>query len=194
MKYWEDRYASGGNSGAGSYNKFAEFKAEIINAFVDNHDVISVIEFGCGDGNQLKLSNYPRYIGIDVSETVIALCKGKFFTDTCKTFKLMREYGGEKADLALSLDVVYHLVEDEVFEDYMRALFNAANCYVIIYSSDSDDNFGYEGTYIKHRKFTKWIQENITDWKLLDHIANRYPYKGDYINGSFSDFYIYEKS
>ena len=32
--YWEDRYASGGNSGSGSYNKLAEFKSEVINAFV----------------------------------------------------------------------------------------------------------------------------------------------------------------
>ena len=33
-EYWEKRYASGGNSGAGSYNYLAEFKAEILNNFV----------------------------------------------------------------------------------------------------------------------------------------------------------------
>jgi hypothetical protein len=26
--YWENRYADGGNSGAGSYNRLADFKAE----------------------------------------------------------------------------------------------------------------------------------------------------------------------
>lgn len=30
-EYWEQRYAGGGTSGAGSYGKLAEFKAEIIN-------------------------------------------------------------------------------------------------------------------------------------------------------------------
>jgi len=28
----------------------------------------------------------------------------------------MSQYRGERADLALSLDVIYHLVEDRVFE------------------------------------------------------------------------------
>jgi len=193
-KYWEHRYASGGNSGVGSYNAFAKFKAEIINAFVAKHDVVTVNEFGCGDGNQLELANYPRYNGFDVSETVIASCKEKFFSDTSKTFKVMRAYDGDIAELALSLDVIFHLVEDDVFADYMRVLFKAANRYVVIYSSDSDDNAGYEGTHVRHRKFTQWIQENVSDWKLLDYIENRYPYKGDYRRGSVADFYIYEKA
>lgn len=44
------------------------------------------------------------------------------------------------ADLSLSLDVIYHLVEDEVFETYINTLFKSARRYVIIYSSNSDDN------------------------------------------------------
>ena len=192
-EYWEHRYASGGNSGVGSYNKFAEFKADILNAFVAKHDVKTVIEFGSGDGNQLLLANYPIYIGLDVSQTVIDSCKVRFSSDTGKTFKLMREYDGETSDLSLSLDVIYHLVEDEIFEVYMRALFNAANRYVIIYASDTEENAGYEGTHVRHRKFTKWIQENMSNWKPSEHIANRYPYKGDYRTGSFADFYIYQK-
>src|SRR5215210_4430947 len=43
-----------------------------------------------------------------------------------KTFKLMEEYAGESAELALSLEVIYHLVEDEVFESYMRRLFGSS--------------------------------------------------------------------
>src|SRR5258708_24901292 len=62
--YWEDRYRTGGNSGAGSYNSLALFKAEILNAFVRANGVQKVIEFGCGDGNQLSLFEYPCYIGL----------------------------------------------------------------------------------------------------------------------------------
>ena len=32
--YWDQRYKKGGNSGAGSYGRLAEFKAEIINKFI----------------------------------------------------------------------------------------------------------------------------------------------------------------
>jgi hypothetical protein len=193
-KYWEDRYATGGNSGIGSYGKFADFKAEVINAFVAKQGVHSVIEFGCGDGNQLMLARYPKYVGLDVSETAISKCRGLFASDQTKLFDLMHRYSGKTADLTLSLDVIYHLVEDQVFENYMRALFAASNRYVIIYSSDCEENGVSEGTHVRHRKFSRWIRQNLTDWKLLEHIPNKYPYRGDYREGSIADFFIYERA
>lgn len=39
----------GNNSGAGSYGRLADFKAEIINQFVTENDVREVVEWGCGD-------------------------------------------------------------------------------------------------------------------------------------------------
>jgi len=192
--YWEKRYSAGGNSGVGSYALFAEFKADVLNEFVATHPVQTVIEFGCGDGNQLSLARYPAYLGFDVSSTAISQCQKLFESDTHKSFRLISEYNGENADLVLSLDVIYHLVEDNVFEHYMRTLFEASNRYVIIYSSDSDDNRGYEGTYVRHRKFTPWVQENLPNWNLVEHVRNRYPYRGDYRKGSFAEFFIYEKA
>jgi hypothetical protein len=35
--YWDQRYRTGGNSGAGSYGRLAEFKACFMNAFLDQH-------------------------------------------------------------------------------------------------------------------------------------------------------------
>ncbi len=192
--YWEKRYSAGGNSGVGSYALFAEFKADVLNGFVATHHVQTVVDFGCGDGNQLSLAKYPAYLGFDVTSTAISQCQELFKSDTHKAFRLMSEYNGENADLALSLDVIYHLVEDNVFEHYMRTLFEASNRYVIIYASDSDDNRGYEGTHVRHRKFTRWIQENLPHWKLVEHLPNRYPYRGDYRKGSFAEFFIYEKA
>ena len=192
-KYWEKRYSSGGNSGAGSYSNFANFKAEIINAFTDKHKIQSVIEFGCGDGNQLMLANYQKYTGVDVSQTIINLCKEKFRSDLSKTFIDLEEYVDTTADLSLSLDVLFHLVEDEVYDEYMRTLFSASNHYVIIYSSNTDDNTSYEGKHVKHRKFTKWIQDNESNWKQIEYIPNRYPYNKNEKTGSFADFYIFEK-
>jgi hypothetical protein len=192
--YWEQRYTAGGDSGVGSYAHFAEFKADVLNGFVATHQVQSVIEFGCGDGNQLSLAKYPVYCGFEVSATAIARCRELFKSDPHKSFRLMTEYEREDADLALSLDVIFHLVEDNVFEQYMRTLFEASSRYVIIYASDSDDNRGYEGTHVRHRKFTRWIQENLPTWSLVEHLPNRYPYRGDYLKGSFAEFFIYKKA
>lgn len=193
-KYWEDRYSAGGNSGAGSYDKLAHFKAEIVNDFVAKHDVNSVIEFGCGDGNQLKLAEYPSYTGFDVSETAILLCRKKFSSDKNKTFRNSRDYNGETADLSLSLDVIYHLVEDAIYHEYMRNLFKSARKYVIIYSSNTTQNSLCQCAHVKHRKFTTWVEENKQSWKLSEYIPNQYPYRGDFWKGSFADFYIFEKA
>ena len=48
-EYWIQRYNSGGNSGAGSYSKLAEFKAEIINDYIKDNNITTIIEYGCGD-------------------------------------------------------------------------------------------------------------------------------------------------
>ena len=72
--YWERRYARGGDSGAGSYGRLAIFKAEFVNSFVRDHGIRSVIEFGCGDGNQLSLAEYPSYFGLDVSRSAVEAC------------------------------------------------------------------------------------------------------------------------
>src|SRR5262245_41742960 len=78
---WEKRYAHGRNSGVGSYGFLAEFKAEVLNRFVAAHQVQTVIEFGCGDGNQLTLAEYPTYLGFDVSRTAISQCQTLFKAD-----------------------------------------------------------------------------------------------------------------
>lgn len=193
-KYWENRYRSGGNSGAGSYNNLADFKAQILNDFVSKNSISSVIEWGCGDGNQLLLSKYPQYIGIDVSKKAIKICKSKFKKDSTKKFY----WSGKKnfsffqtADLTLSLDVIYHLIEDDVFECYMRQLFSSSNKYVIIYSCNFDND--PIDAHVKCRKFTPWIEKNFKDWNLKDVVKNQYPYDGiNSISTSWSDFFIYE--
>ena len=56
--YQEKRYQQGGNSGNGSYDILAEFKAEIINKFVNQNEIETVIEFGSEDGNQLRYFDF----------------------------------------------------------------------------------------------------------------------------------------
>ncbi|MBF0385386.1 MAG: class I SAM-dependent methyltransferase [Candidatus Omnitrophica bacterium] len=192
-KYWQNRYNSGGNSGSGSYGKLAEFKAEVINSFVIDHGVKSVIEFGCGDGNQLMLSKYPKYFGFDISDEAIRKCKKLFEEDSTKVFDIMANYSNQTADLALSLDVIYHLVEDKVFENYMNVLFAASNKNVIIYSSDFEDDKRCEGMHVRHRAFSKWVSSNLPEWELAKYFPNKYPDKGKYQEGSFADFFIYKK-
>lgn len=189
--YWEQRYKKGGTSGAGSYGRLAAYKAEVLNAFVKEHGVESVIEFGSGDGNQLVLAEYPKYTGVDISETAVHICQRKFAGQDTKTFLTVAEYDGRRADLAVSLDVIYHLVEDTVYEDYIKTLFDAAERFVIIYASNKDEQ--PVETHVRHRKFTDWVSKNRTDFQLIDHQPNRFPFNpSDPDNTSFAEFYIFE--
>jgi hypothetical protein len=192
--YWEKRYGRGGTSGPGSYGRFAAFKAEVLNDFVAEHAVASVIEFGSGDGSQLALAAYPKYLGIDVSRTAVEICRKRYAGDGAKHFETLADYKGEKADLALSLDVIYHLVEDTAFDAYMQTLFASAGQFVAVYSSDTDDNRDIQGPHIRHRKFTAWIEKNAPEWELLRHVPNKFPYEGDGTQGSFADFFFYKRT
>ncbi|MFV1993789.1 MAG: class I SAM-dependent methyltransferase [Verrucomicrobiales bacterium] len=191
--YWIERYESGGNSGDGSYNELAEFKAEVINDFVQQKNIKTVAEYGCGDGNQLKLANYPSYTGFDVSPKAVSICRDAFLDDDTKTFKLMDNYEGETADLTMSLDVIYHLVEDSVFIDYMNRLFDSSNGFVMIYSSNTDSHPEDPVSHVKHRNFSEWVKRKKSEWKLVQHIPNRHPDQGDTKTGSIADFFVFER-
>ncbi|MFY9988038.1 MAG: class I SAM-dependent methyltransferase [Chthoniobacterales bacterium] len=191
--YWEKRYQQGKTSGVGSYGRLAAFKAEVLNEFVVKNGVESVIEFGCGDGTQLSLSNYPRYVGVDVAQGSIAICGKRFAGDNTKKFCLTTQLANdtEKFDLAISLDVVYHLVEDAVFEAYMRSLFAHAGKYIVIYSSNKTEPSGVP--HVRHRRFTDWIKSNAPQWQQSHFVPNRYPEDPKRPDDtSFADFYFFQ--
>jgi SAM-dependent methyltransferase len=191
-QYWERNYARGGTSGAGSYHAAAEAKAAFLNDFVLTRDVTSIIEFGCGDGHQLSLADYPAYIGLDVSRSAIELCQRRFVGDPAKSFFL---YDGTcfadraglfVADLGISLDVIYHLTEDAVFEAYMTHLFAAGARYVIIYATNRE----VRGTapHVRHRHFTPWVEAHAQDWRLLKVTS------GPNAGPDRADFFAYERA
>jgi len=192
--YWSERYQSGRNSGPGSYGNLARFKADVLNDLVKERDVQSVIEFGCGDGNQLALAQYPKYVGYDVSPIAVDMCRAMFAGDTSKEFHLVGEYDGREADLSMSLDVIYHLTEDRVFDAYMRRLFGAALRYVVVYSSNQEQPIEPVSIHVRHREFSKWVAREAGDeWRLAEKIPNAFPYNGDNAATSFADFYVYER-
>lgn len=198
--YWEERYQQGDNSGTGSYDKLAEHKADIINDFVAKNNIKTVMEFGCGDGNQLAIAKYPQYIGLDVSPTAVKMCYYRFKTDKTKSFYVYNSMAFIDnarffhADLTMSLDVLYHLVEREIFENYLRHLFDAADKYVIIYASNYNQAEEPVHQHENRRSFSDFVDKNMKDWKLKEVIKNKYPVSEFGAQGSLSDFFIYEKA
>lgn len=91
----------------------------------------------------------------------------------------------------MSLDVIYHLIEDKVFEDYMYELFMTSTKFVIIYSSDKTSESGVD--HVKHRKFTEFVRQQFPDFVLMQHIPNEYSSEKKLEEESFADFYMYRR-
>ena len=198
QNYWRERYAMGGNSGKGSYGKSAEFKAEILNKFVRDNRINSVTEFGCGDGNQLTYADYPQYLGLDITEQAVKCCRVLFANDQSKRFSLYdpeeleTNHKNFAAELVLSLDVIFHLVEDEVYRKYLENVFNSAEKYVVIYSSDEEVNRLLHSRHVRHRKFTRDIAEWFPNWELKEVIENRKLQNQPGSKKPPVDFFIYQ--
>lgn len=188
--YWDRRYRLGMTSGPGSTGVLARFKADVLNGFVREHGVQTVIEFGCGDGTQLALAEYPRYLGIDVSPTAIEMCRKRFSGDQTKSFRLQQGHPvpGETglADLTLSLDVIYHLLEDDVYAAYLADLFGASRQWVIVYSSNREE--AVRARHVRHRPFVDDVRRRHPGFELVRKIDNPYPAE------SFADFYIFRRT
>ncbi len=191
--YWKNRFGSGGDSGMGSAGRLARMKADFINAFLKLNNIQSVVELGCGNGAQLKLYEFPKYLGIDVSESAINACRDilsgnpnyQFVLDT----DLMDAY---ECELGLSVDVIFHLVEDEVFEKYLRDLFFFATKYVIIYSSDYDKE--WNARHVRHRNFSNVVATRFPEWRRVAIAPNPYPFERSQAGiTSFADFHVYAR-
>ncbi len=198
QNYWQKRYLMGGNSGKGSYGKSAKFKSEVLNKFVRDYNIDSVTEYGCGDGNQLTYADYPRYIGLDISEQAIKCSSALFPEDSSKSFSLYDpnefEFNKQKysADLVLSLDVIYQLVEDEVYRKYLENIFNSAKKYVAIYSSNEEVHGMLHSRHVRHRKVTSDIEEWFPSWELKEIIKNDNAQSESKGKEPSVDFYIFQ--
>lgn len=192
-RYWEGRYKDGGHSGGGSYGRLARYKADFLNAFILRENIQSAVEWGCGDGHQASLLEVDTYVGLDVSPTAIDMCRKKMGDDSSKQFILVDKYlPGQKADLALSLDVIYHLVEDPIFENYMQSLFSSASRFVIIYSCDFDAP--PTANHVRPRKFTDFVSRKFPSWKLTYTEENPFPMTTmNDPETSWSHFFVFRK-
>jgi SAM-dependent methyltransferase len=189
--YWRKRYQLGGDSGVGSAGAAATYKAAVLNDFVVQEDVTSVIEFGCGDGRQLALAKYPSYLGLDISPDAIERCRKQFQNDPRKRFAILDDRVN-KADLALSLDVIFHLVEDDVYVAHLRRLFDAANRFVIIYSSNREAN-ARTFKHVRHRVVSTDVASLFPEFEQLGDLEAALPPPVETSSGVPTVFLLYRR-
>lgn len=162
--YWETRYAKGGTSGSGSRGAEAEFKAALLNGVIGRHNVRSVLDVGCGDGYVASMIDPDvRYVGYDPSPTAIKWCRSAMPTRDFTTVIPRDPY-----DMTASLDVIFHLVKDDVFKQHVADLFALARRLVFVYGT----NFDMVGApHVRHRV---WLSKVPRGWKLVERSSTTY--------------------
>jgi len=158
-RYWERRYARGGTSGRGSQGWRAREKADYVNALVERESIASVIDWGCGDGEQAALFSCPSYLGLDPSPTAVARAR-KRCPD--KRFALLREAGDyEQAELALSFDVLYHLLDQVDFDAHLARIFSATR-FALVRGTDIDRS---AQRHVRRRAWTHLVPDG---WRFVE--------------------------
>ncbi len=111
-EYWEARYRAGGASGAGSIGAVRAWKWSAIEGHIGalNH----VLDVGCGDLSFWEGRNCPRYLGIDLSETILRKNRLKrpgwsfVCADAARTLRV-------HAEVVFCMDVLFHILEESRF-------------------------------------------------------------------------------
>lgn len=187
--YWDRRYREGRTSGAGSEGAEGQFKADYISDFIHYWQVESVVDWGCGDGQVLELIRLEgaQYMGIDVSPIIVERMRKKFAEHGSRyRFHTTEAYSTltrTTAELALSMDVLFHLPDDADYFRYLDNLFGSAERFVVIYATNTPD--GRTARHVFRREFTPDITERFPEWELK--VAEE-PFRP-----GLASFFVYEK-
>lgn len=181
-KWWEKLYALGGNSGPGSRGMAAQHKADVINEFLEKHSIQSVVEFGCGDGYNLSLIRYKNYLGFDVSETALKLCRTMFKNDLSKTFRSYDPMTFDNknlapVDLVVCLDVLFHILDESEYNKVLNDMFAYSPKHIILYTTlYAINNDPADHTYM-HRDVLSYLGK-YSNYEVKV-VKNKYPHLSD---------------
>lgn len=128
--YWEEHYRRGGDSGEGSSGAVRDYKWQVISKFSKLQDVIDI---GCGDLQLWEGRGCVNYLGLDISPTVIKKNQEKrpdwkfIVFDSSASLPL-------KADTVLCLEMLFHVLDEQVFIKTIKNLCEYSSNWIFIYT------------------------------------------------------------
>lgn len=150
VDYWEGRYLAGRGSGRGSRGRQANRKAGYVNKVVRAYKIRSIADWGCGDGIVACKIKVARYIGLEVSQTALEICKKRADGPGREWYLFDGLDAPEiRADLALSLDVIFHLTDDRLYRRHLELLFGSAA--IVLIAAANKNQSGR--IHVQHRRF-----------------------------------------
>lgn len=191
-EYWDDRYRTGVGAGNGSRGRLYEFKLNTVQNIVDDFGIESVVDVGCGDGTQMMSLRVKKYTGLDISPTAIDIASR--LSGKGRNYFIMNEDStakGKIADMAVSLDVVFHLPDDQ-YQAHIDLLFRLAKRYVLIYAPNHSGEGIRLASHMHFHEFVPDIKEKFGLDPIL-RIEQPYPVEGAPANNtSYCEFYLFD--
>ncbi len=118
-EYWEARYGAGGTSGTGSVGAIRAWKWSVIDHFVGALD--DVFDVGCGDLSFWEGRDCPKYLGIDLSDTILRRNRR-----ARPTWAFVRADAAGRlrvhARIVLCMDVLFHVLEESRYRSILENL------------------------------------------------------------------------
>lgn len=163
VAYWDSRWRDGPPC-PGSNGDTAASKAAWLNAAVQDLDVRSIVDWGCGDGGQAALVNVGMYVGIEVAPSAWEAASVALATrdNCCVVLAPPGQQITVRADMAVSMDVVFHLTDDREYEEWIARVFGSASRFVAVYGTDYDS---VVNGHMRHHEVTR---DAPADWSLIE--------------------------
>lgn len=126
----------GGGSGAGSTLKQGQLYIDTINKYIRRHNIKSVVDCGSGDGLIQSKLEVQSYIGLDITESNILMCKSRYKN---RDFRLLDFYIQRdeipSADVLLCKDVLHHWPNEWV-EKWLKYLIESKRWKTLLLCQD----------------------------------------------------------
>jgi len=196
-QYWADRYLHTNfqnSSGNGRLKFRLSYKAKMLNKIFKTYEITKVADFGCGDGLLASKLKITKYYGIEINSEIVDNLKNKFLGKN--EFEFSTKFESQwrnKIDASISVDVIFHLIEEDVYQKYMNELFFADAKYVVIRAYNHKSQGTGRNSHILHREFLNTIKKYFPNYNLVNVSSprRRHIYLSD---SDKNQFFVFKKS
>lgn len=185
-EYWDGRYKERLGSGEGSRGDLLEYKAKYLNDLFKKYEVESVFDFGCGDGYLANLLECKQYFGVDISQHAAQQCRelvkkpnfvfeqghfGNYGADVIK--RKFNNLFGVDVDAVMCIDVLYHIMDENLVEIVLQSMFGAKAKIVITYTIPNKNMDGKKHGGIFHFNTNRILDKVTQGYLLISHTQPR---------------------
>lgn len=146
--FWNLRYAQCPElgSGVGSRGDVLDYKKRLLKYLTYDFKEKNIIDVGCGDLELTKEFDFKNYLGLDISEESLKICKNKRpdwkFENLSITDDSVKE-----ADLVMCFDVLIHQSSLSDFKEMISSIVSKSQSRVIIGAYNTPPEFKSDITY-----------------------------------------------